>query len=268
MHKVMTRAATRTAADGTAGTGTGGSGAGGGADGSVAGGGADAGTGGGADGRTGGGASRGTGGGAGGGTRDGAPRDPGPGSGGGHSRVPGQDVGAPHRPAGRSAASRPPARRDPRRPGGPPRGAVPRQGGARGPAGHPAPGHLAGGPRTPPGAARRPAAPDSGPPRPTDLFADRLLAVLTGRRPVHSMLRHTAGSAYDELARLAEHGPLRTRGPAPVVRDVGYCVPRNGAVEVFARIATGDRLSAMAFRLERGQDLRWRCTAIDLGPGT
>ncbi|WP_245877018.1 Rv3235 family protein [Streptomyces uncialis] len=240
MHKVMTRAAAHTAAGGTAGTGTGG------ADGSGAGGADGPGAGGGADAGTGGGAGRGTGGGAGGGTRD----------------------GAPHRPAGRSATSRPPARRDPRRPGGPPRGAVPRQGGARGPAGHPAPGHLAGGPRTPPGAARRPAAPDSGPPRPTDLFADRLLAVLTGRRPVHSMLRHTAGSAYDELARLAEHGPLRTRGPAPVVRDVGYCVPRNGAVEVFARIATGDRLSAMAFRLERGQDLRWRCTAIDLGPGT
>ncbi|MFJ4772939.1 Rv3235 family protein [Streptomyces uncialis] len=241
MHKVITRAAAHAAAGGAAGTGTGGSPAG-----TGAGGGAAAGTGSGADGRTGGGAGRGTGGGADGGTHD----------------------GAPHRPALRSATSRPPARRDPRRPGGPPRGAVPRQGGARGPAGRPAPAHLTDGPRTPTDAARRPTAPGSGPPRPTDLFADRLLAVLTGRRPVHSMLRHTAGSAYDELARLAEHGPLRTRGPAPVVRDVGYCVPRNGAVEVFARIATGDRLSAMAFRLERGQDLRWRCTAIDLGPGT
>ncbi|MYY13753.1 hypothetical protein GT204_34045 [Streptomyces sp. SID4919] len=248
----MTRAATHTAAGGTAGTRTGG-----GADGSGTGGGADGLTGGGTGGSTGDGTGRGTGGGAGEGAGDRT------GGAGGGTRD-----SAPHRPAVRSATSRPPARRDPRRPGGPPRGAVPRQGGARGPAGRPAPGHLAGGPRTPPGAARRPAAPDSGPPRPTDLFADRLLAVLTGRRPVHSMLRHTAGSAYDELARLAEHGPLRTRGPAPVVRDVGYCVPRNGAVEVFARIATGDRLSAMAFRLERGQDLRWRCTAIDLGPGT
>ncbi|MEU0690622.1 Rv3235 family protein [Streptomyces uncialis] len=236
----MTRAAAHAAAGRAAGTGTAGGTAG-----TETAGGTDTGTRRPA-GRTGGGAGRGTGGGAVGGTHD----------------------GAPHRPAVRSTASRPPARRDPRRPGGPPRGAVPRQGGARGPAGRPAPGHLTDGPRTPTGAARRPAAPDSGPPRPTDLFADRLLAVLTGRRPVHSMLRHTAGSAYDELARLAEHGPLRTRGPAPVVRDVGYCVPRNGAVEVFARIATGDRLSAMAFRLERGQDLRWRCTAIDLGPGT
>lgn len=102
-------------------------------------------------------------------------------------------------------------------------------------------------------------------PRPTDLFADLLLAVLSGQRPVHSMLRHTAGRAYDELARLAERGPLRTHGTRPVVRDIGYYVPREGAVEAFARIGAGDQLRAMAFRLEQGQDLRWRCTAVELG---
>jgi hypothetical protein len=80
------------------------------------------------------------------------------------------------------------------------------------------------------------------------------------------MLRHTAGRAYDELARLAERGPLRTlRGTRPVVRDIGYYVPRPGAVEAFARIGAGDQLRAMAFRLERGPDLRWRCTAVELG---
>ncbi|WP_324612362.1 Rv3235 family protein [Streptomyces cadmiisoli] len=105
-------------------------------------------------------------------------------------------------------------------------------------------------------------------PRPTDLFADRLLLVLSGQRPVHAMLRHTAGPAYDELARLAERGPLRTRGTRPVVRDVGYYVPRPGAIEAFARIGAGDRLRAMAFRLELGSDHRWRCTAVELGgPG-
>ncbi|MDH6450612.1 hypothetical protein M2156_005062 [Streptomyces sp. SAI-149] len=113
---------------------------------------------------------------------------------------------------------------------------------------------------------RRPAALQPVPqPRPTDLFADLLLAVLSGQRPVHSMLRHTAGRAYDELARLAERGPLRTRGTRPVVRDIGYYVPRQGAVEAFARIGAGDQLRAMAFRLEQGQDLRWRCTAVELG---
>ncbi|MCX5261601.1 Rv3235 family protein [Streptomyces canus] len=109
---------------------------------------------------------------------------------------------------------------------------------------------------------RRPLVPQ---PRPTDLFADLLLAVLSGQRPVHSMLRHAAGRAYDELARLAERGPLRTRGTRPVVRDIGYYVPRPGAVEAFARIGAGDQLRAMAFRLEQGQDLRWRCTAVELG---
>ncbi|MDQ0952070.1 hypothetical protein QFZ24_005993 [Streptomyces phaeochromogenes] len=109
----------------------------------------------------------------------------------------------------------------------------------------------------PPGAPRQP--------RPTDLFADRLLAVLSGQRPVHCMLRHTAGRAYDELAWLAERGPLRARGTRPVVRDIGYYVPRPGAVEAFARIGAGDQLRAMAFRLEQGSDLRWRCTAVELG---
>ncbi|WP_406372332.1 Rv3235 family protein [Streptomyces sp. NBC_00647] len=110
--------------------------------------------------------------------------------------------------------------------------------------------------------APRPPAPQ---PRPTDVFAERLLAVLSGARPVHCMLRHTAGRAYDELAWLAERGPLRTRGTRPVVRDIGYYVARPGAVEAFARIGAGDQLRAMAFRLEQGPDLRWRCTAIELG---
>ncbi|MET9763013.1 Rv3235 family protein [Streptomyces sp. NPDC006372] len=117
-------------------------------------------------------------------------------------------------------------------------------------------------PRVPSQSPRRPVAPH---PLPTDLFADLLLAVLSGHRPVHSMLRHTRGRAYDELAWLAERGPLRTRGPRPVVRDIGWCEPRPGAIEAFARIGAGDRLRAMAFRLELGQDLRWRCTAVELG---
>ncbi|MGW6295905.1 Rv3235 family protein [Streptomyces sp. NPDC055058] len=114
-------------------------------------------------------------------------------------------------------------------------------------------------PRRPPAAAWQP--------RPTDRFAELLLAVLSGQRPVHAMLRHTAGSAYDDLARLAEDGPLLTLGHRPVIRDIGYFVTWEGALEVFARIGTGSRLRAMAFRLERGRDLRWRCTAVELdGP--
>ncbi|MCH0566910.1 MULTISPECIES: Rv3235 family protein [unclassified Streptomyces] len=176
--------------------------------------------------------------------------------------------------------TRPAGRRDQRRPGGtPPR----TPGGARtlAPAGD---GRPPGSPAAAPSRSRtRPA--DTRPPTPnatavprvpaargsrtlpTDLFAERLLSVLSGARPVHSLLGHTAGRAYDDLARLAERGPLRTtRGIRPVVRDIGYYVVGPDTVEAFARIGAGDQLRAMAFRLERGQDLRWRCTAVEPGP--
>ncbi|WP_416069555.1 Rv3235 family protein [Streptomyces sp. FL07-04A] len=179
----------------------------------------------------------------------------------------------PHHPGARLSGSRPPGarppgRRDTRRPAGaPPRttdGGAPHTAPPRTPAGHrpPAPHTAHDSPTAPSQAPRRPLAQ----PRPTDLFADRLLAVLTGRRPVHFMLRHTLGRAYDDLAHLAERGPLRTaHGARAVVRDIGYYVPRPGAIEAFARIGAGDRLRAMAFRLELGTDRRWRCTAVELG---
>ncbi|CAL9519564.1 Rv3235 family protein [Streptomyces sp. enrichment culture] len=162
--------------------------------------------------------------------------------------------------------------------GAPAAGPRPGRGGDAGPGGHTAGGYGAGSagaaapavpaalPRVPAQVPRRPpaAVPQ---PRPTDRFAELLLAVLSGQRPVHAMLRHTAGRAYDDLARLAEDGPLLAFGHRPVVRDIGYEVTFEGALEVFARIGAGDRLRAMAFRLERGRDLRWRCTAVELdGP--
>ncbi|MFJ8361318.1 Rv3235 family protein [Streptomyces sp. NPDC093984] len=195
--------------------------------------------------------------------------------------------------------ARPPVRHDTRRPGGAPRRAEPGQGPSRTrtlqrpsttPAGATSAGATSAGAAsagaTSAGAASASAASGSAasatavsPPgqaaqgplrpvphvRPTDVFADRLLSVLSGQRPVHSMLRHTVGRAYDDLARLAERGPLRTRGTRPVVRDIGYYVPRPGAIEAFARIGAGDQLRAMAFRLECGRDHRWRCTAVELG---
>ncbi|MFD3542819.1 Rv3235 family protein [Streptomyces sp. NPDC058662] len=122
---------------------------------------------------------------------------------------------------------RPAGRRDPRRPGGPPRAV--RLG-------------------------------------PHHWFADRLLAVVSGRRPVHSLLGHTVGAAYQQLVTLAPADPGGDR-LSPVVRQCGRFTPRPGVIEAFARIATGDRLTAMAFRLEQGPDLRWRCAAIELqGP--
>ncbi|MFJ3440158.1 Rv3235 family protein [Streptomyces sp. NPDC086081] len=160
------------------------------------------------------------------------------------------------RPYTRPADTRPPTSPGSRRPAAP--------AARRGPHAAPPPSPSAPGPAS---GRTVPRVPAQAPRRtlPTDLFADLLVAVLSGHRPVHSMLRHTRGRAYDELTWLAERGPLRTRGARPVVRDIGYFEPRPGAIEAFARIGAGDRLRAMAFRLELGQDLRWRCTAVELG---
>ncbi|MGW0608493.1 Rv3235 family protein [Streptomyces sp. NPDC002640] len=162
--------------------------------------------------------------------------------------------GAGERP-GAAGRRRPPGRRDARRPGGGAgAGTVTRRPSAR----------------TAPAPAPVPAsapAPAPVPVRPTDVFAERLVGVLSGQSPVHSMLRHTVGRAYDDLALLAERGVLRTRGGVrPVVRDIGYYVARAGALEVFVRVGAGDRVRALAFRLEQGDDRRWRCVAVEAGP--
>ncbi|MFG2622260.1 Rv3235 family protein [Streptomyces sp. NPDC048507] len=127
--------------------------------------------------------------------------------------------------------------------------------------------------RTRPG-GRRDARGPGGAPRagrrggPHDWFAQRLLAVLSGQRPVHSLLGLTVGPAYEQLASLATSLPAPGR-PRPVLRHCGRFHPGPGVIEAFARIATGDRVSAMAFRLEQGPDLRWRCAAIEIrGPRT
>ncbi|MEV7525514.1 Rv3235 family protein [Streptomyces sp. NPDC091371] len=129
----------------------------------------------------------------------------------------------------------------------------------------------AGASRTRP-AGRRDTRRPAGPPRTLQLgphhwFADRLLAVVSGLRPVHSLLGHTIGEAYDQLVTLAPaDGPAR-KGLRPVIRQCGRFTPGPGVIEAFARIATGDRLTAMAFRLEQGPDLRWRCAAVEIqGP--
>lgn len=104
------------------------------------------------------------------------------------------------------------------------------------------------------------------PQRPHQWFAERLLAVLSGQRPVHWMLGHTIGPAYDQLAELAPTSPLGdTRGSRPVLRHCRGAQPATGVVEAFASIAAGDRVRAMAFRLEQGPDQRWRCAAVELG---
>ncbi|MBT2442854.1 hypothetical protein J7E93_22655 [Streptomyces sp. ISL-36] len=113
-----------------------------------------------------------------------------------------------------------------------------------------------------PSATRPRTAPRALPPH--AVFAERLLAVLSGERPVHWMLGQTVGEAYEQLVQLAPQSPLRTHGARPVIRRCAV-QPRPGAVEAFAVIAVGGGwVRAMAFRLEQGADRRWRCAAIEL----
>ncbi|MFF0487288.1 Rv3235 family protein [Streptomyces sp. NPDC004435] len=162
--------------------------------------------------------------------------------------------------AGRPAVCAPRHQGGPGRPGGPadapggrPRPLVPPQGTA---------GRRAGctrtGAGTAAGAARRTLPVHTA-------FAERLLAVLSGDRPVHSMLGLTVGEAYEQLVRLAPRTAARGPGPRPVLRRCA-AQPHSGdtVLEVFASLAAGHRVRALAFRLERGPDHRWRCAAVEL----
>lgn len=89
---------------------------------------------------------------------------------------------------------------------------------------------------------------------------------------MHSLIGHTIGPAYDQLITLAPADPPQERAYdarrlSPVLHGCGRFTPGPGVIEAFARIATGERLTALAFRLEQGPDLRWRCAAVELqGP--
>ncbi|MFI6641679.1 Rv3235 family protein [Streptomyces sp. NPDC050504] len=104
-------------------------------------------------------------------------------------------------------------------------------------------------------------------PTPHEVFAEKLLAVLSGQRPVHWMLNQTIGPAYQQLVVLAPRTPLRARGTRPVVRRCDAHRMGPGVIEAFARIAAGEQVRAMAFRLEQGADQRWRCAAVEVGGG-
>ncbi|GGO57628.1 hypothetical protein GCM10012287_53950 [Streptomyces daqingensis] len=148
-----------------------------------------------------------------------------------------------------SSRSGPPGRRDSRRPG---THVTSRPGAA---------------PGRPSASALRAAAARERERQPPYWFASRLLLVLSGQRPVHTLLQHTRGPAYEELTSLASHAPLRPRGAdrtSPEVLDARGSRPRDGVIEAFARIVTGDRQRAIAFRLELCADHRWRCSAVEL----
>ncbi|WP_027764961.1 Rv3235 family protein [Streptomyces sp. RKND-216] len=105
-------------------------------------------------------------------------------------------------------------------------------------------------------------------PSPSRWFAEQLVEVLSGRRPVHALLGHARGTAFDQVVALAERAPLRPDGAdrrAAVLASVRSMRLEDDVIEASARISTGGRERAMAFRLEAGEDRRWRCAAVELG---
>ncbi|HEU4913524.1 MAG TPA: Rv3235 family protein [Actinomycetes bacterium] len=96
-------------------------------------------------------------------------------------------------------------------------------------------------------------------------FAQAVVEVLAGDRPVAQLVRWTTTDVYDEVAsRVLDCGPARTEQPRAVVRSVHVTEPADGVAEVAAMVRRGLRTTAVALRLE-GLDGRWQCTAIELG---
>jgi hypothetical protein len=92
------------------------------------------------------------------------------------------------------------------------------------------------------------------------VFATALVEVLTGRRPIGQLRRHTAPTVF---AGLVNRVPAGWTTPAHLM-SVRLCQPADGIVEVSATIRSGARVRAIAFRIE-GVDERWRVTALDIG---
>ncbi len=101
-------------------------------------------------------------------------------------------------------------------------------------------------------------------------LARAVAEVAVGERPPSQLTRHVA---RDELNRLARRGLNVQRHPAARaqagtrrlrgVRAVRICPVAPGVVEASAVLLTGQRASAIAFRLEARAD-RWVATVVDL----
>ena len=150
-------------------------------------------------------------------------------------------------------------------------------GGARGappPSGPGSPDQAdAAGPRQPPaapGSPGRPGLPASAPGWPGQ-FAQVLAETLAGSRPPRQLVPWTTERARDRIQRL---GPLLSAGQQPRVRRVVTCHPTADAMEMAVVVVFGQRVHALALRLERGggqeadasravQPGSWLCVAVE-----
>jgi hypothetical protein len=101
-------------------------------------------------------------------------------------------------------------------------------------------------------------------------FAQAVVEVVGGDRPLTQLLRWTTGQVYSDLARrvriLARTAPAteRLRTVRPQVRSVHVFQPEPECAEVSVHVRHGQRSRALAARLEL-EDGRWTCTDLQLG---
>jgi hypothetical protein len=101
-------------------------------------------------------------------------------------------------------------------------------------------------------------------------FAQAVVEVVGGDRPVTQLLRCTSTRVYNDLSRRVRilartaPAPTRRRTVRPQVRSVHVFQPSAETAEVSVHVRHGQRSRALAARLElRGG--RWTCTALQLG---
>jgi len=101
-------------------------------------------------------------------------------------------------------------------------------------------------------------------------FAQAVVEVAGGDRPLTQLLRWTSPRVYAELGRrvrvMAQSRPVeqRRRTIRPQVRSVHLCRPVPTVAEVSVHVRHGRRSRAIAARLELRSD-RWTCTALRIG---
>jgi hypothetical protein len=101
-------------------------------------------------------------------------------------------------------------------------------------------------------------------------FAQAVVEVVGGDRPVTQLLRCTTVRVYNDLSRrvriLARTAPApqRMRTVRPQVRSVHVFQPSARIAEVSVHVRHGQRSRALAARLELRAG-RWTCTALQLG---
>jgi hypothetical protein len=101
-------------------------------------------------------------------------------------------------------------------------------------------------------------------------FAQAVVEVTGGDRPVQQLLRWTTAGVYQDLSRRVQvMGQTRSAHQRrstlrPQVRTVHVCRPCDGVAEVSVHIRYGQRSRALAARLER-RSQQWTCTALQLG---